>query len=90
MGSVSFEETNILKGELNDNYSRILELNYNTLTFLVTDPEDRCYDANLPKNYSTSFIQICSSNEYILFCFGHIILKSVSKTGILHQLSGNM
>jgi hypothetical protein len=86
MGSVSFEESNFLKGELNDNYSRILDLNHNILTSLATNVEDRCYDANLPKNYSTNFIQICSSNHYILFCFGHIILKSVSKTQMLSVL----
>ena len=89
MGSISFEETNALKGELNNNYSRILSLNHNILTSLATNPEDRCYDANLPKNYSTSFIQICSSNYSVLFCFGHIILKNVSKTGMLNELSGH-
>jgi hypothetical protein len=89
MGSISFEESNFLKGELNDNYSRILELNHNILTSLATNPEDRCYDANLPKNYSTSFIQICSSNYSVLFCFGHIILKSVSKNEMLRVLSGD-
>jgi hypothetical protein len=89
MGSISFEESNFLKGELNDNYSRILDLNHNILTSLATNAEDRCYDANLPKNYSTSFIQICSSNYYVLFCFGHIILKSVSKTLMLSHLSGD-
>jgi hypothetical protein len=90
MGSISFEESNILKGELNDNYSHILDLNHNILTSLATNPENRCYDANLPKNYSTSFIQICSSNYSVLFCFGHIVLKSVSKIGILNEISGNM
>ncbi len=90
MGSISFEESNLLRGELNDNYSRILDLNHNSLISLSTDPEDKCHDANLPKNYSTSFIQICSSNHYILFCFGHIILKSVSKNEILSVLCGDM
>ena len=89
MGSVSFEESKTLKRELRHNYGDIVNLNHNILMSLASESEQRCCNANLPKNYSTSFIQICSTNYYILFCFGHIVLKSVSKTRMLRHLSGD-
>lgn len=86
MGSISREESIRLKQELCENYKSIFGLNHNYIISMLTNPELQSYTAELPIIYSTDNIQISSTNYYILFCFGHIVLKSISKNRMRRYL----
>ncbi len=86
MGSISLEQSIQLKREICDNYNIIIEQNHNYLISILTNPEFQSYDAILPTDFSTTNIQINSTNYYILFCFGHIVIKSISKNRMRRRL----